>query len=121
MGTETKDITIAVSYYTNVKAKVKVSPITGYEGPEGEYRYSSISLTSVLGGGGWSTPRPSRFAPGNKAPYPLYRRLDEPQGRSGRVQKISSATEIRTPNRPSRSELLYRLGYSGPHYTDILR
>jgi hypothetical protein len=44
--------------------------------------------------------------------YPLYRRLGGPQGRSGRVRKISPPTGIRTPDRPSRSELLYRLSYS---------
>jgi hypothetical protein len=31
------------------KGKVKVYPITGHEGPEGEYRYrSALSLTSAL-------------------------------------------------------------------------
>ena len=45
--------------------KGKVHPRRGHEGPEGEYRYSSIlSLTSALDGGGWSVPRPSRFTPG---------------------------------------------------------
>ena len=35
------------------KGKGKGHPITGHEGPEGEYRYSlSLSLTSALGGGG---------------------------------------------------------------------
>jgi hypothetical protein len=30
-----------------------------------EWRYSStLSLTSALDGGGWSTPHPSRFTPG---------------------------------------------------------
>ena len=49
-------------------SKGKVHPRTGHEGPEGEYRYSStLSLTSGLEGGGWSTPRPGRFTPGNDA------------------------------------------------------
>jgi hypothetical protein len=39
--------------------------------------------------GGWSTPRPGRFTLGKETRYPLYRRLGGPQGRSGRVQKIS--------------------------------
>jgi hypothetical protein len=56
------------------------------------------------------TPRPGRFTPG-KTRYPLYRRLGGPQGRSGRVQKISPPTEIRSPDRPARSESLYRLSY----------
>jgi len=37
--------------------------------------------------GGWSTTRPGRFTPG-KDPIPLYRRLDEAQGRYRRVRKI---------------------------------
>jgi len=52
--------------------------------PRGEYRYSStLSLTSALYGGGWSTPRPGRFTPG-KDPVPI-----GPQGRSGQVRKVS--------------------------------
>jgi rRNA maturation protein Nop10 len=72
------------------KGKDKVYPRTGHEGPVGEQRYSStLSLTSALDGGGWSTPRPGRFTPGKESRYPLYRRLGWPQGRSGRVRKIS--------------------------------
>ena len=52
-------------------------------------RYSStLSLSSALDVGGWSTPRPSRFTPGKDPLYPLYRRLGGSQGRSGRVWKI---------------------------------
>jgi hypothetical protein len=46
-------------------------------------------LFSALDGGGWSTSRPGRFTPGKESRYPLYRRLGGPQGRSGRVRKIS--------------------------------
>ena len=49
---------------------------------------STISLTSVLDGSGWSTPRPGRFTP-LKEPVSLYRRLGGPQSRSGQVRKIS--------------------------------
>ena len=47
--------------------------------------------------GGWSTSRPGRFTPG-KVRYPLCRRLSGPQGRSGRVRKISPTPgfELRT-------------------------
>ena len=38
--------------------------------------------------GGWLTPRPGRFTP-KKSRYPLYRWLGGPQGRSGRLRKIS--------------------------------
>jgi hypothetical protein len=39
--------------------------------------------------GEWSTPRPVRFTQGKQTRYPLYGRLGGPQGRSGRVRKIS--------------------------------
>jgi len=72
------------------KGKGKVHPRTGHEGPEGEKRYSStLYLTSALDGGGWSTPRSGRFTPGKETRYPLYRKLGRPQGRSGRVRKMS--------------------------------
>ena len=41
-----------------------------------------------------------------------------PRGRSGRVRKISPSTGIRSPDRPSRSESLYRLSYPGPQKTN---
>ena len=68
--------------------KGKGLPRTGHEGPEGEQMYIfTLPSTSALDGGGLSTPRPSRLAPGKD---PLYRRLGGPQDRSGRVRKISS-------------------------------
>jgi hypothetical protein len=39
--------------------------------------------------GGWFTARPGRFTPEKETLYLLYRRLGEPQGRCGRVGKIS--------------------------------
>jgi hypothetical protein len=43
------------------KSKGKIFPITVYEGPQRDYRYSSAtSLNSELEGGGWSMPRPVR-------------------------------------------------------------
>ena len=56
-----------------------------------EQRYSfSISFTSALDGGGWSTPRPGRFIPRKETHSPYYRTMDEPQGRSRRVWEASS-------------------------------
>jgi hypothetical protein len=56
---------------------------------------------------------PAALPPGMTR-YRLYRRLDGPQGLSGRVLKISPLTGIRSPDRPARSESLYRLSYRGP-------
>jgi hypothetical protein len=57
---------------------------------------------------------PAALPPG-KTRYPLYRGLGGPQGRSGRVRKISPPTGIRSPDRPARSESLYRLSCPGPN------
>ena len=54
---------------------------------------------------------PAALPPG-KTRYRLYRRLGGPQGRSGRVRKIPPPG-IRSPDRPGRSESLYRLSYRG--------
>jgi hypothetical protein len=42
---------------------------------------------------GGQSPAPAALPPG-KTRYPLHRRLDGPQGRSGRVRKISSPPEF---------------------------
>jgi hypothetical protein len=43
-----------------------------------------------------------------------------PQGRSGRVRKISPNPGIRSPDRPARSKTLYRLSYRGsPHIVSV--
>ena len=99
------------------KGKGKGLPRTGHEGPEGEQMYSStLSLTPALDGGGWSTPRPGRFIPRKETRYPLYGRLGGPQGPvwTGAVSLAPSSTGIRSPDRPVRSESLYRLSYPGP-------
>jgi len=55
------------------------------------------------------------LSPG-KTLYQLYRGLSGPLGWSGRVRKLSPATEIRSPDHPTRSESLYRLSYPGLMY-----
>jgi len=72
----------------------KVHPITGHEGPEGQQRYSStLSLTSALVGVDGQRHTPAALPP-EKTRYALCRRLDGPQGRSGRVWKISPLPEF---------------------------
>ena len=46
-------------------------------------------MTTALEGGERSASRPVRSLPPGKTRYPLYRRLGEPQGRSGQARKIS--------------------------------
>ena len=71
------------------EGKGKVLRRTGYEGSEGEWRYSSaLCLTSALNGGGCSTPRAGRITPG-KDPLPVVQGFGWTQGRSGQVRKMS--------------------------------
>ena len=99
-------------YYNN-----KVKPRTNHEGPEGKQMYSTTlpSTSALVQGFGAQRNASGRFTPREKKTrYPLYRRLGGPQGRSGRVWKISPPTGIRSPDLPARSESLYRLSYPGP-------
>jgi hypothetical protein len=57
-----------------------------------------------------------------KTRYPLYRRLGEPQGRSGQVRKTSPPpTGIRSPDRPACSQSLYRLSYQAHFFRRLCR
>jgi hypothetical protein len=53
--------------------------------------------------------------PPGKTQYPMFMRLGGPQGRSGRVRKISPSSGIDSRYRPARSVSLYRLSYPGVH------
>ena len=94
--------------------KGKVLPITGHEGPEGEYRYSpTLSWPGRLGGGRWLAPRPGRFTPG-KDPVPIVQEAGWAPGPVWTGTENLASTGIRSPDRPARSESLYRLSYPGP-------
>ena len=86
-------------------------PLQGRCGTVGGYRYSSnSSMTAALEGGEWSAARPGRTLPPGKSRYPLYRRLGGPQGRCGQAENLVP-TGIPSPDRPDRSQSLYRLSY----------
>jgi hypothetical protein len=75
---------------------------------------STLSLTSALDGVVINaTPRP--LYPPGKTRYTLYRRLGEPQGRSGQAREISPRPGFDPPARPARSQSLYRLNYPHPY------
>jgi hypothetical protein len=76
------------------------------------YLYSS--KTSVLEGGECSTSRPGHILPPGKPPYPLYRRLGGPQGRSGRAENFDSPG-IRSPDPPACSSVAIQTERPGTH------
>ena len=90
----------APAYHMN---RSKVNPRTGHEGPEEEQMYSSaLPSTSALDGVGGQRDVPAALPPG-KTRFPLCRRLGGPQGRSGRVRKVSSHRDsIPGPSSPWR-------------------
>jgi hypothetical protein len=95
---------ISLEILSKSKGKGKVQPIASHEDPEGHS--STLSLTSALDRGGWSTPRPGRFTPGKEpAGWP-----SEPVWTG--TENLDS-TGIRSPDRSARSESLYRLSYPG--------
>ena len=74
------------------------------------------SVALALEGGGWSAPRDGRFTHGKETRYPLYRRLG---GTLWIDPENLASTEVRSPHRPARSELLYRLRYPGRLSHDV--
>jgi len=94
------------------KSKCKFHPRNSHEGPEGEYKYSStLTLTSALDGGGWSTPRLGRFVPG-KDPIPIVQEGGWATRPVWKDAENLGSNGIRAPDRPACSESLYRLSYS---------
>ena len=60
-----------------------------------------------------STPRPRRFIP-RKDPVPILQEAGWATGPVWTGAENLSPTGIRSPDRPARSESLYRLSYPGP-------
>ena len=65
--------------------------------------------------GGWSTPRPGRFTPG-KDPVPIVKKAGWAPGPVWTCAENLNLSGIRSPDRPSCSESLYRLSYPGPSF-----
>jgi hypothetical protein len=55
--------------------KVKFTLEQAMKAQRGSRDVTTLSLTSALNRGGWSTPRPGRFTPGKETQYSFYRRL----------------------------------------------
>ena len=74
--------------FITIKQKNRKKKLTGHEDLGREKAYISIlPLTSALDGVGGQCHDPAALTP-EKTWYPLNTRLGEPQGQSGRVQKI---------------------------------
>jgi len=107
----------------NGKVKVKCTLVralrfcTGRAAHRGSRDIALLFLDHGTRRGEGSASRPGRSLPPGKSRYPLYRRLHGPQGRSGQVRKISPPTGIRSPDRPARSQSLYRLRYPAQSWT----
>jgi len=72
-----------------------------------------------MGGCGWSMPRPGRFTPQERPGTHhtgSWVGLRAGLGGCGKSRPI----EIRSPDRPDRSESLYRLSYPGPYIFNVL-
>jgi len=100
-----------------VKETCKVHPITGHEGPEGEWRYSStLSLTSTID---WRwvvniMPRPLYPPPSpQKDPVPIVLEAGEPRPVWTGAENLT-LTGIQSLDRPACSKSLYQLRYSSP-------
>jgi hypothetical protein len=79
------------------------------------YLYSFLNLG--VRWGGCSTPRPGRFT-SRKDPVPIVQEVGWAPGPVGTGVENLVPTEIRSPDRPARSQSLYRLSYPGPHYEE---
>ena len=74
---------------------------------------STLFKTSALEGVGGSAPHPGRFTPG-KDPVPIVQEAEWAPGSVWKGAENLAPTGIRSPDRPVRSESLYRLSYPGP-------
>jgi hypothetical protein len=99
--------------------KVKVSLTDPKAQKEVEAQLYSF-LISALERGGWPAPRPGRFTP-VKDPVPIVQEAGWAPGPVLTCAKNLAPTGIflctRSPDRPARSQSLYRLSYPGPYET----
>jgi hypothetical protein len=92
--------------------RVKV-PRNRTEGPEEARDIAVLFLDLGTSRGGWSAPRPGHFNP-RKELVPIVQEARWALGPVWTCAKNLAPTEIRFPDRPARSQSLYRLSYPGP-------
>jgi hypothetical protein len=89
--------------------KLKV-PRNNPEGPEGGRGIALLFLDLGARRGGRSPPRPGRFTPG-KYPVHIGQEAGWAPGPAWTYAKNLAPTGIRSPDRPARSQSLYRMSY----------
>jgi len=95
--------------HTFVSTLQEPRPGTCHEGSSWKKRYSStLSLTTAIDRGAWSTPRPGRFNHGKYTRYPLYRKLGGQQSWFWWVLNMSPTRRF-DPQTVQIAESLYRL------------
>jgi hypothetical protein len=90
---------------TSVKDKGKVHLRTGHETQKWSRLYTFFNLGARWGAGGGNATS-GRFIPEKDTRYKLYSRLDGPPGTVWTGVENIAPTGIRSPDRPTRSELL---------------
>ena len=75
---------------------------------------STLSLTSALDVGGWSKPRPLPLYLREREPVPIAKEVGWAPGPVWTCAESVAPIGILSPDRPARSESLYRLSYPGP-------
>jgi hypothetical protein len=90
------------------KCKRYSNPVTGPVWPRGWVEVLALE------GGEWSATRPGRTLPPGKTRYPLYRSLGGPPELVWTGAENLAPTGVRSPDRPARSQSLYRLSQPGP-------
>ena len=86
----------------------------GHKGPEGDYRYScTLSLTSALDGGGWTSPRPGPFTPGSD-PVPIVQQGGWAPRPVWTAAQNLAPSSFRTPDLQTHNESLYHRRHSEP-------
>jgi hypothetical protein len=100
------------------KDKGKAHSVTWHKDPEGKYMcIYTLSLTSAVDAGGWSTHAPAALPPGKlRVTQCTGVWLGPSAGLDGCGKLRPPPPRIRFPDRPARSEALYRLSYAGPQF-----
>jgi hypothetical protein len=97
------------SWFNNVKVKVTLE--------EAMKPHSFFNLDARWGG--WPTSRPGRFTPQERDPVPIVQEADWAPGSVWTGAENFAPIRIRSPDRPGRSEYLYRLRYPGPWFINV--